>query len=170
MKLLGDLYARYMDLVYGVCLKYFKDSEMAKDAVMQVFEQLVTKLRQHEVDNFKGWLYQLTKNHCLMQLRASKHVKIINIDVAGVQNEDSVHLNGILEKEENLEKLQYCISTLTADQEQVIRLFYLEQKCYNDIVKLTGFEWNQVRSFIQNGRRNLKACMEKTVNTKNEVK
>jgi len=158
---LGELYQRYMDLVYGVCLKYFKESESAKDAVINIFEELIVKLRKHEVDNFKGWLHQVAKNHCLMQLRTPKNLKTVEFKPEFVQNEEPVHLNGVLEKEENFVKLEYCLGTLTDEQQQAIRLFYLESKCYNEIVEITGQEWNQVRSFIQNGRRNLKNCMER---------
>ena len=80
---LGELYQRYMDLVYGVCLKYVKEPEDAKDCVLNIFEELVIKLKKHEVDNFKGWLYQLTKNHCLMKLRKQKPVTV-NIDLSFV--------------------------------------------------------------------------------------
>ncbi len=163
LSVLGELYQRYMELVFGVCLKYFKEPERAKDAVMQVFEELVTKLKKHEVDNFRGWLHQVAKNHCLMQLRTPKNLKTVEFKTDLVQNEENVHLNGVLEKEENFKKLEYCIGTLTNEQQEAIRLFYLEEKCYNEIVEITGQEWNQVRSFIQNGRRNLKICMEKEV-------
>ncbi len=158
---LGELYKRYMDLVYGVCLKYLKNSDAAKDSVMQIFEELVVKLRKHEVENFKSWLYQVAKNHCLMQLRSPKNLKTVEISPSFMQNEETVHLNGVLEKEENLEKMERCLETLNKDQQAVIRMFYLEEKCYKEIVETTGHEWNQVRSFIQNGRRNLKLCMEK---------
>ncbi len=162
MSLLGELYQRYMDLVYGVCLKYFKEPETAKDSVILIFEELVLKLKKHEVENFKGWLHQVAKNHCLMQLRTPKNLKIVEFNSDLMQNEENVHLNGVLEKEENFQKLEYCLGTLTNEQQQAIRLFYLEGKCYNEIVELTGQEWNQVRSCIQNGRRNLKICMDKS--------
>lgn len=161
LAVLGELYQRYMELVYGVCLKYFKDPEAAKDGVMQIFEELVLKLKKHEVENFRAWLHQVAKNHCLMQLRTPKNLKTVEFKTDLMQNEENVHLNGVLEKEENFKKLEYCIGTLTNDQQTAIRLFYLEEKCYNEIVEITGQEWNQVRSFIQNGRRNLKICMEK---------
>jgi RNA polymerase sigma factor (sigma-70 family) len=161
MAVLGELYQRYMELVYGVCLKYFKEPERSKDSVMLVFEELVTKLKKHEVDNFKGWLHQVAKNHCLMQLRTPKNMKTVEFKTELMQSEEEVHLNGVLEKEENLKIMEFCLSTLTDDQKETIRLFYLEGKCYNEITEQTGREWNQVRSLIQNGRRNLKICMEK---------
>ena len=163
LTVLGELYQRYMELVYGVCLKYFKDAEAAKDGVMQIFEELVSKLKKHEVDNFRGWLHQLAKNHCLMQLRTPRNLKIVEFKTDLMQYEENVHLNGVLEKEENFKKLEYCIETLNNEQKESIRLFYLEEKCYNEIVEITGQEWNQVRSLIQNGRRNLKLCMESKV-------
>ncbi|MBP7109922.1 MAG: sigma-70 family RNA polymerase sigma factor [Chitinophagaceae bacterium] len=160
MAVLGELYQRYMELVYGVCLKYYKDPETAKDSVMQIFEELVPKLRKHEVENFKPWLHQVAKNHCLMQLRTPKNMKTVEFKYELVQSEDNVHLNGVLEKEENFKKLEFCLGTLTNEQRETVKLFYLDGKCYNEIVEITGLEWNQVRSFIQNGRRNLKLCME----------
>ena len=158
---LGELYQRYMDLVYGVCLKYFKESERSKDAVMQVFEELVVKLKKHEVDNFKGWLHQVVKNHCLMQLRTPKNLKIVEMKGDLVQTDENLHLDGMLEKEENYQRLEYCMGQLTTDQQVSIRLFYLENKSYKEVAEITGQEWSQVRSFIQNGRRNLKLCLEK---------
>ncbi len=161
MAVLGELYQRYMELVYGVCLKYYKEPETAKDSVMLIFEELVQKLKRHEVDNFKGWLHQLAKNHCLMQLRTPKNLKTVEFKPELVQSEADAHLNGVMEKEENFKKMEYCLGTLVTEQRETIKLFYLEGKCYNEIVDITGQEWNQVRSLIQNGRRNLKICMEK---------
>ena len=161
MAVLGELYQRYMELVYGVCLKYYKEPETAKDSVMQIFEELVSKLKKHEVDNFRGWLHQVAKNHCLMQLRTPKNMKTVEFKTELVQSEENMHLNGVLEKEENFKKMEDCLETLTNEQRDAVKFFYLEGKCYNEIVELTGQEWNHVRSLIQNGRRNLKICMEK---------
>jgi RNA polymerase sigma-70 factor (ECF subfamily) len=159
--ILGQLYERYMDLVYGVCLKYLKDVETAKDSVMQIFEELTTKLLKHEVINFKSWLHQVSKNHCLMQLRTQKHFSKADIDPALMHFEENVHLNGVMEKEEHLNRLQQCLDQLPDKQKTTVELFYLEGKCYREIADQTGLEWNKVRSFIQNGRRNLKICMDK---------
>ena len=159
-QVVAELYQRYMDLVYGVCLKYLKQPENAQDSVIAIYEELLVKLQKHEVDNFKGWLYTLSKNHCLMRLRSEKKNITVNFDVELVQSEENVHLNGELDKEENFKKLDYCLGQLQQEQKNVIELFYLQGKCYNQISELTGLEWNKVRSYIQNGRRNLKICME----------
>ena len=161
LQVLASLYQRYMELVFGVCLKYLEDSEKAKDAVMQVFEELVIKLKKHEVDNFKSWLYTLAKNHCLMQLRSGKNKKTVSISPELMQSGEEWHLNGALQKEEEFKKLERCLQTLSADQQQTVELFYLQEKCYNEIVEQTGLDWKKVRSLIQNGRRNLKICMDK---------
>jgi len=162
LHVLAELHQRYMDIVYGVCLKYFKDADRSKDGVMQIFEELIIKLKKHEVENFKSWLYQVTKNYCLMQLRTPKNLKTVEIAESLMQNDEDVHLNGVFEREGNLQRLEYCLTTLSEDQRKAVQLFYLDGKCYNEIVQLMGQEWNQVRSFIQNGRRNLKICMEKS--------
>ena len=161
MDVLAVLFQRYMDLLYGVCLKYLKQPETAKDAVMQIFEELVAKLPRHEVENFKSWLYTLAKNLCLMQLRTPKNLKTTEFNPDSMQLEEEVHLNGIQLKEENLQKLERCLETLSIEQKKAVELFYLQNKCYKEIAEATGIDWNKVRSFIQNGRRNLKICMEK---------
>jgi RNA polymerase sigma factor (sigma-70 family) len=162
LDILGQLYQRYMDLVYGVCLKYLHEPEDAKDSVLNIFEELVTKLRKHEVDNFRPWLYRLSKNHCLMKLRKRK-MPTVNIDMSFMQSEENEHLDTGLDTEKNLKQMQYCIEQLNTEQRQVIELFYLNDKCYKEISALTGIDLNKVRSFIQNGKRNLKICMEKNV-------
>jgi RNA polymerase sigma factor (sigma-70 family) len=163
MEVLAVLFQRYMDLLYGVCLKYLKQPEAAKDAVMQIFEELVAKLPKHEVDNFKSWLYTLAKNYCLMQLRTPKNLKTTEFKAESMQLEEEAHLNGIQLKEENLQKMERCLETLSVEQKKAVELFYLQNKCYKEIADVTGIEWNKVRSFIQNGRRNLKICMERNV-------
>ena len=158
---LSLLYQRYMDLVFGVCLKYFKDAERSKDAVMEIFEELHTKLRQHEVENFKGWLHVLARNYCLMQLRSPRNLKTTEFNPSFMQTEQNTHLNDeAFEKEENFKNLANCMERLPSEQKQTVELFYLEKKCYNEIAAITGYEWSKVRSFIQNGKRNLKICME----------
>ena len=161
LKILGELYQRYMDLVYGVCLNYLKEPEDAKDCVLNIFEELITKLQKHEVENFESWLYQLSKNHCLMRLRSEKRYINVKLDPQFMQSEENMHLNGILEKEENYKQLQHCLEQLSKEQKETVGLFYLQGRCYKEIVEATGIEFNKVRSFIQNGRRNLKICMEK---------
>ena len=160
LEVLATLYQRYMDLVYGVCLKYLKEPENAQDSVMMIFEELISKLLKHEVDNFRSWLYTLAKNHCLMRLRAEKKTGTVKIADELMQSEENLHLQDVLDREENYKQLEYCMSQLATDQRKVIELFYLQSKCYNEIAAETGLEWNNVRSFIQNGRRNLKICME----------
>ncbi|MHA4810703.1 RNA polymerase sigma factor [Flavitalea flava] len=162
LEVLAILYQRYMDLLYAVCLKYLGEPETAKDAVMAIFEELAQKLRKHQVENFKGWLYTLAKNYCLMQLRTSKRIKVNELDEGRMQMEEDLHLHGIMEREGNLEKLSKCLETLMPEQKSTVELFYLQNKCYKEIETLTGLQWNKVRSYIQNGKRNLKICMDKT--------
>jgi len=161
IKYLSILYQRYMDLVFGVCLKYFKDADRCKDAVMDIFEELNTKLKIHEVDNFKGWLHTVTRNYCLMQLRSPRNLKTSELNIDFMQSAEPSHLsNEVFEKEKSFKQLEACIEILPDDQKTAIELFYLQKKCYNEIAEITGFEWNKVRSFIQNGKRNLKLCIE----------
>lgn len=165
LKIVARLYERYLDLLYGVCLKYLGEAETAKDAVMDLFEELAQKLLKHEVTHFKGWLYTLAKNHCLMKLRSAGKTRVQSFDPDHMQTADDLHLKDKIGQEEQFDQLSACIEALPPDQRNVIRLFYLENKCYKEIETTTGMEWNKVRSHIQNGRRNLKICMQQHVAT-----
>ena len=159
-RILAELYLRYADLVYGVCMKYLEDQEAAKDAVMNIYQELVEKAQNHTIDNFKSWLYVVAKNHCLMELRKNKKMPVVTFEGQIMQSEDFSHLENVMEKEQQLNKLEQCIESLSNEQKQTVKLFYLQNKCYNEITTVTGFDWNKVRSLVQNGRRNLKNCME----------
>lgn len=159
----AELYQRYMDLVYGVCLKYLQVPEEAQDSTMMIYSELCDKLLKHEVTNFKSWLYTLAKNHCLMRLRSQKGKKMVLIDPALMQSDETVHLDGVFQKEAQLQQMEYCLEQLSIQQKTVIELFYLQGKCYNEIAQQTGLEWKEVRSYIQNGRRNLKICMDQQI-------
>lgn len=157
---LSLLFQRYMDLVYGVCLKYLKNNEDAKDAVINIFEELIIKVKKHKIDYFKAWLYQLTKNHCLMILRKKK-IYPIQIDGEFVQFADDAHPEDAILKETKLRLMEDCIKMLVDSQKESIELFYLKDKCYSEISVITATDIKMVKSHIQNGRRNLKICMEK---------
>ena len=158
--LFAQLFLRYTDLVYGTCVKYLGSQEGAKDAVMDIYEELLKKVKDHTIENFKSWLYVVTKNHCLMKLRQGKKMVTTEFDGQVVQPEDFSHLDNIFEKERQLNKLSGCLQQLHEEQRKTVQLFYLENKCYHEITEITGFDWNKVRSLVQNGRRNLKICME----------
>ena len=161
LAVLGKLYERYMQLVFGVCLKYLKDREESRDAVMQIFEKLISTLREHDVEHFKAWLYATARNYCLMQLRSGKGRKFEEITSFNMEKGNLLHLDEEPEMETNLGKLEDCIKKLVDEQQHCVQLFYLQQKCYKEITVITGFDLNNVKSYIQNGKRNLKLCMER---------
>jgi RNA polymerase sigma factor (sigma-70 family) len=153
------LYDRYTELVYGVCLKYL-DPESAKDAVMQLFEDLLEKTQNHEIEKFRSWLFVVTRNHCLMQLRSNKH-KILPLEEAYfMEKEPFLHPDLGMEREKQLVSMEKCLETLPAEQKASVNLFYLEQKSYRQISEEMGYTLPKVKSYIQNGKRNLKNCME----------
>ncbi|MEX0980551.1 MAG: sigma-70 family RNA polymerase sigma factor [Bacteroidales bacterium] len=161
---LGILYERYMHLVYGVCLKYLESREDAKDGVTAIFEKLITELPKHEVEQFRGWLYVLTKNHCLMKIRAEKSANRQKESWEKEQDifmESAIEMHPIDEEEQSLNKtLQECIKALKGHQQECVRLFYFENRSYREIAALLQMEEKKIKSFIQNGKRNLKICIE----------
>jgi RNA polymerase sigma-70 factor (ECF subfamily) len=166
MEVLGKLYERYMHLVYGVALKYLKDRVEAQDATMQIFEQLVDKVIKYDIDNFKSWLHVLTRNHCLMQLRSTKSKTVkhsVDISSIHMENEHLLHHDDNEPRlEEQITKLERCIQKLKSEQKRCVELFFLEQRSYKEIEDQTALPLKKIKSYIQNGKRNLKICIEQS--------
>lgn len=163
---IGELYQRYSATLFGVCLKYLKDEEKAKDVVMDVFEKILKDLKRHDVDNFRTWIYSVTKNQCLMLLRSEKRQDARKEEYQHLMKEVvefniPQHLNGETQAELD-RRLDDAIAGLKQEQQQCIKLFYFEKKSYEEIESNTGFTYKEVKSYLQNGKRNLKIQLNKT--------
>lgn len=164
----GILFNRYSHLVFAVCVKYLKEPEESQDAVMQIFEKLYVDLKKHDVLKFSFWIHRVAQNFCLMQLRSRKasQNRIENFyhdEKSLVETEEESHLSAAMQKETELNKLHEAIQALDTEQKICVELFYIKEKCYNEICELTGFDFKQVKSYIQNGKRNLKIYMERNL-------
>ena len=158
---LGVLLQRYTLLLLGVCMKYLKNEEEAKDAVQQVFLKTITELHKYKVDYFKSWLYMVAKNHCLMKLRHKGRFSTEINDQLLATPDDGDNKNTHLQKEQSLTDMEWAMEQLNKEQQHCLTLFYLQKKSYQDITDETGYSILQVKSYIQNGKRNLKIMLER---------
>ena len=148
---------RYTLLLYGVCMKYLKNPEEARDAVQQIFLKVITELHKYKVSYFSSWVYMIAKNHCLMFLR--NHKKGVPVDLIAEPIEKPEDSDP-LKNEHLLNELEQALQHLNKEQEICIRLFYLERKSYQEIAEKAGFSLLQVKSHIQNGKRNLRLLLK----------
>ena len=155
---LGPLLERYTLLLYGVSMKYLKNSEEARDAVQQIFLKVITELHKYEVSYFSSWLYMIAKNHCLMLIRDQRRsIPVDQVMEPTVLREDPDPM-----KDENmLRNLEDALQHLNQEQRNCIRMFYLQKKSYQMIAAETGYSLLQVKSYIQNGKRNLRLLLER---------
>ncbi len=163
LDVLGELFGRYMHLIYGVALKYFKNRDEAKDAVTQIFERLIIEIPKFEILNFKSWLFVVTKNYCLMEIRKEKANKNRFEKFSAEQNMESTELLHPIDEDMNSslqENLKHCIENLKKEQQECVLLFYYQEKSYGDIADELNIAEKKVKSYIQNGKRNLKICLE----------
>ena len=158
-RVLGTLLQRYTLLLLGVCMKYLKNEEEAKDAVQQVFVKAISELKKYKVDYLKSWLYMIARNHCLMKLR-DNHFTIKEVGEWLNEATDEPALEGE-NREAVFQYLEEALAQLNAEQKTCVTLFYLHRKSYNEISVLTGQSLPQVKSCIQNGKRNLKLFTNK---------
>ncbi|MDA3892186.1 MAG: sigma-70 family RNA polymerase sigma factor [Salinivirgaceae bacterium] len=166
LEVLGELYQPYMPLVYGVCLKYLKNRDAAQDAVMDIFEKLAMELLKHDTpDNFKTWLYVVVKNFCLMKLRkdGSENRAFQKMSVEFMDNGFSLHPLDESDEVDFSPALVECMKKLKERQRKAIELFYYKKLCYKEIADQLKTEEKKVKSDIQNGKRNLKICIENQI-------
>lgn len=157
---LGALLERYTLLLFGTCMKYLKNETQAKDAVQQVFLKVITELAKYKVTYFKSWVYLVAKNHCLMQLR-SKGKVILHDEMPDITAHEDLDIASLLHKDQDIVLLKESVAELSEEQKICITLFYLNNKSYQEIAADTGYEMMKVKSYIQNGKRNLKILMDK---------
>jgi RNA polymerase sigma factor (sigma-70 family) len=166
---IGILLERYTLLLLGVCMKYLKEENEAKDCVQQIFLKVLTELAKYRVEYFKSWLYMVAKNHCLMRLRdkGAKVQKELNENFAALEDTDRQEL---IANEQTYDLLEEALNELNEEQKQCVILFYLKKNSYTQISAKTGFNMMQVKSYIQNGKRNLKIILERKLKQKSERK
>ncbi len=156
---ISELYSRYKNLVFGSCLKYFKNRPDADDAVSEIFALIGEKLKTHEVSNFNSWLFTVTRNYCIEVLRKRNRQRD-KISAAENMYSDTVFHPDDVVDEELLKILEKCIEALPEKQRETVDLFYYKKVTYKNIAAKMNWSWDKVRSFMQNGRRNLKNCLE----------
>lgn len=160
----GELYNRYIPLLYGVCLKYLQDADRAQDAVMEIFEELLPRISSYEINVFRTWIYSVARNHCLQLLRKENKEIPIDFGINVMESDDVLHLfNDDDNSEEQLQALKHCMEQLPEPQRISITQFFLEELSYADVAEKSGYSLKGVKSYIQNGRRNLSNCIKKRI-------
>ena len=164
---LGILLQRYTMLLFGVCMKYLKNEDDAKDSVQQVFLKIIAELHKYRVDYFKSWIYMIAKNHCLMRLRDRQGKTAVELREQALAWEEEPGAREVhLDKDRMLDIMSASLDELSKEQKRCVTLFYLDKKSYQEITDSTGFSMGQVKSYIQNGKRNLKLLIERKLNNK----
>ena len=158
---LGILLERYTLLLLGVCMKYLKNEELARDSVQQIFLKAITELQKYKVEYFKSWIYMVAKNHCLMQLRDKPGKNTIEVRDSMPAEAIEADKESLLLNEKTYEYMEEALNELNADQQLCVTLFYIEKKSYQQIADQTGYSMMQVKSHIQNGKRNMRLLIEK---------
>jgi RNA polymerase sigma factor (sigma-70 family) len=162
---LGILLQRYTLLLFGVSMKYLKNEVEAQDAVQQIFLKAITELNKYKVEYFKSWLYMVCKNYCLMKIRDRQGKRPTEIKESMVVIAEDNDIQYLLDKDRTLDVMETTLEELNPEQKDCIKLFYLEKRSYQEIAETTGFSLMQVKSYIQNGKRNLKILLEKKLRT-----
>jgi len=164
---LGILLTRYTLLLLGVCMKYLKNEEEAKDCVQQIFLKAITELHKYKVDYFKSWIYMVAKNHCLMKIRDRQGKMPVELTERYISAaEEETDQRNLLHTDHTIELMTEALKELSSEQQQCVTLFYLQKKSYQEISDQTGFSMMQVKSYIQNGKRNLRLLLQKKLKSK----
>ena len=166
-ELVGLLFEKHVKTVFGVCLFYFRDKDVAKDAVMQIFEKLITELKKSEIKNFKGWLSFVVRNYCISEIRKNKNKyrlpeSYLDFELKETSVEEEEKILGVSD-DVMLLHMKDCFLELKESQRVCVDLFYLKNYSYQQICEKTNFSLNEIKSYIQNGKRNLKLLIEEKI-------
>ena len=156
---IAEFYQRYGHLVLGVCMKYLKNKMDAEDMTIDIYSKLQQKILKSDIKYFKSWLYTLVKNECLMKLR-KKQMIFSSLNSNEIESED-IDFDSKMNTEKQYEYLSFALEQLSQEQRTCVELFYLKSMSYKEISQKTGFEIKNVKSHIQNGKRNLKLSINK---------
>lgn len=166
-ELFADLFKKHVSVVYGTCLFYLQDKEEAQDATMQLFEKLMLDINNREIENFKGWLSFVVRNHCISIIRKNKsqtkNIKSyyeFEYETPDLDKEEKINA---IHDDLLIEQMKESLPKLKENQRICVELFYLQNKSYQNIADETGFTLNEIKSFIQNGKRNLKLLLEEKI-------
>lgn len=157
----GILYNRYIPLIYGLCLKYLQEEEKAQDAVMDIFENLLSRINNYEIKVFRTWIYSVAKNHCFQILEKNKRELVVDFNTQIMESDEVLSLLDELKDEDRENILKQCIEKLPDPQKMSILCFFMENMSYVEVAEHTGYNLKSVKSYIQNGKRNLKICVER---------
>lgn len=167
-QLIGKLFSNHVKTIYGVCLFYFKDKDVAKDHVMQITEKLFVELKKKPIQHFKAWLSFVVRNHCISEIRKNKNKHFVSetyldfeVNYTSLEEEQKIEY---VTDEDLLQHLRDVLPKLKEKQKICIEYFYLNNKSYQEIAELTSFTINEIKSYIQNGKRNLKLLIEDKIN------
>ena len=156
VEVMGVLYDRYAQLLFGFCMKYLKDEEGSKDVVSQLFAKLFDDLKRFEVQHFKAWVTRVAYNACMSRLESERRNVYVREEFPEVE-ESAGASEGVPDETEVLEAMK----SLKEEQRVCLELFYLNELSYAQVSERTGYQLNQVKSFIQNGKRNLELYFRK---------
>lgn len=163
LKYFQQLYERYIPLVYGLSLKYLKDGQLAQDAVIDIYESLAGKVCNYQIEVFKNWLYSVAKNHAFAVLKENKKEIFVDFDSNLMESDSIIDLLDENDDEEKAKAVNDCISQLPEPQRISVLAFFFDNRSYAEIVEITGYNLKSVKSYLQNGKRNLKLCLEKKI-------
>ena len=164
---IGILFKRYTRILIGVSLKYTSDLHHAEDVVQQVFIKFLDAVHP-QIANVGGWLYQMTKNESINFTKKQGRQQIQHLEREEYHLSDTTddEIKALLYKEHQSELLMAAISELKSDQRKAIECFYFHNLSYEQIAVQNNWSIGEVKSYIQNAKRNLKIKLQDVINSK----
>jgi RNA polymerase sigma-70 factor (ECF subfamily) len=152
---LNELWKRYSHLIKAAAMKYVKDREAAKDIEQQVMQKIVELPSDYSIEKFAAWIGVVVRNAALMSLREEKRMSTLSQELRTHEEDDEKVID------EDIERMEKKLTLLNKAQQMCLRLFYLEDKSYREVGIISGYSQDEVKSHIQNGKRNMKNLLSK---------
>ena len=150
-----ELYRPYMHLVYGLAFKYVKDPKQSQEIVYCIFKKLIKDIKRQEVRVFGNWLYNLSLDFC-KQWRDRGRTESDQIVALGGSTQTPVEFYDDKDDdsfEEEISSMEDEVMRIKSQQEKCSQLFFKEQRCFQEIADITGWEVSEIKYHVKNAKR-----------------
>ena len=161
----SQLVERYQNYVFTLVLRFIESREDAEEVAQDVFIKAYRSLADFRGESkFSTWLFTITRTSCISFLRKRK-LNTLSLDNERtglqVENRESGFRANLIEQKSRHAMLNEAIGMLSADDSQVLTLFYKGEQTLEEIAQIMGMETNTVKVKLHRARQRLKDKMEK---------
>ena len=146
------LYNEHVDNLFAFGSRFSSNRELLKDCIHDVFVKLYTKREALDaVENIESYLYVSLRNRINDEYRRTMKIsddEINDARMCSLAEADAFHRERMERQQAMTAIIEQHFDKLSPRQRQIIRLYYSEQRKYDDICHIMGINYQSVRNLM----------------------